>query len=1049
MKIRNLILPAVLLLFSLYSCEVEEPFSKRSEIEEGLPVKVLVPFRTQPGVVITRADQGAELENRVNNAYLIVFDEVGNKIGSKFCTEGNGMEPKTGSTGTLEINTISQNRAYIVGIANLNDGTVGTAYDITPDMLEQITTYDQLCSLQVKLSERGVQRGSTFVMTGMVIDEEGNNIIQIPGSESGTSTLSGCELRFERTDAKIEFIVKTEPANNSWKNFSFQPNSWRVHKVPAQVLVLKDENGGDADGKGTEYFSSREVNFEVINRDAATASYTGGSFVFYMPENKKQPREAIPDNLNKDAAYALRDKQDKNEPAEGDELVLGQEVVNGEFTYANENSTYVEMTGTLSYEYTGPNDGQRYYVEADVRYVIHLGYASGNPNDYDTDRNCNYTYTVTVRGINDIEVEVTADPQGPGEVRPGAEGDVIYSRAGVYEFDAHYDRRLITINLSEIPDGQTDPDAANGVTWGVRTPFSNGIYDLNAPDNLSGIEDYKWVKFAINSDYGVDDDKYVKYPGDQNYDDPRIDDGTDNQPPGSSYGYNGDYSNAHLLDVQQFVERINEMKQEMKQDPYKPTTVAVTVFIDEYVYYRDPVTYTEDLSLWKYSVDQPDRMMYIFIVPGDSKYSPDGESLVINSVLTFRQKSLRTIYDVNNPDLTSGNTIDGRQGLWGLESIMETGRLETGGSEIANGDSRSNGRRNTLRCMLGQSYNRTLKWSEVLNTSHHYAMNDGYKNALYACLMRNRDLNGDNIVQANEIRWYLASVNQLVDIYIGEYALDREAWLYPENPADRPGSRDNRWHYTTSTYINGNPGNPEVLWSEEGASLGSYGASQNSNGNLYAYRCVRNLGIALDNPDTEPLPLYTSTYIETTGEYLIDVTRLNPNSRRENFESGYLPEHTDIQISNLPYAKFLVQGVNSDSPTPEYDLESPARPNYGYLYFTNEQTWEMCRQYEANLQAGYRMPNLRELLIMLNTLPDEAWKLYEKRWSFGLISYTYTKKAMYMCKTQFSRAGESPFNEHGEIRLSFRMNADNKSIGLLNDARTEGGYIRAVKDVRQ
>ena len=1036
MKTKNLILPVVALLFSLAACEVEEPFSKRTEVVEGLPVTVTIPFATKAKAVVTRAAQDEELENRVNNAYLLIFDEAGNKIGGRYCTQGNGMDPVNN---TLETDAISQNRARIVGIANLNDGSTSTAYDLTPAMLDAITTYDQLCSLQMKLSERSVQRGSTFIMTGVAIDktdENNSEWVQIPGSESGTVQLN-CRLRFERTDAKVKFVVNAEVPEdkiNLWEHFSFQPKEWRVCKVPAQALVIRDAEGGDADGEGTEYFSSRAVNFEEITRDPLEALYQGGSFVFYMPENKKSPKMNIPDQGTEAEQYALRDKQDKNEPAEGDELVLGQEVVNGEFTYANENSTYVEMTGTLSYEYT-PNDNQSYYVEADVRYVIHLGYASGDPNDYDTDRNCNYTYTVTVRGINDIEVEVTADPQGPGEVRPGAEGDVIYSRAGIFEFDAHYDRRLITIDLSEIPDGQTDPNAANGVTWGVRTPFSNGIYDLNAPDNLSGIEDYKWVKFAINSDYGVDNDKFVKYPGDQNYNDLRIDDEIDNKPPGSSYEYDGNYQGARLLDVKQFVERINEMK----QDPNKPTTVAVTVFIDEYVYYRDPVTYTEDLSLWKYSVDQPDRMMYIFIVPGDSKYSPDGESLVINSVLTFRQKSLRTIYDVNNPDLTSGKTIDGRQGLWGLESVMETGRLETGGRAIANGSSRNNGRLNTLRCMLGTDYNNneSLHWSDVLNTSDHYAMKNGYENALYACLMRNRDLNGDNIVQANEIRWYLASVNQLVDIYIGEYALDREAWLYPENPADR--DYKTYWHYTTSTYNNGNP---EVLWSEEGASLGSYGASQSSNGNRYAYRCVRNLGIALDNPDTEPLPLYT--YTETTnGEYLIDVTRLTPNSRRENFEPGYLPEHTDIQISNLPYAKFQVQGAGSDIPAPKYEIEYYGPLDYG-LEFTNEQTWEECLQYEdeGRLTVGYRLPNQRELLIMLNILPDKAWRSYQKSNWYD----TYSKKAMYMCKTRFSRAGEDHF---GEKRLSFRMNANDKSIGLLNNADSDRGYIRAVKDVRE
>ena len=1026
MKTKNLILPVVALLFSLAACEVEEPFSKRTEVVEGLPVTVTIPFATKAKAVVTRAAQDEDLENRVNNAYLLIFDEAGNKIGGHYCTQGDGMNQVSDSTGTLETNAISQNRARIVGIANLNDGSTSTAYDLTPAMLDAITTYDQLCSLQMKLSERSVQRGSTFIMTGVAIDktdENNSEWVQIPGSESGKVQLN-CRLRFERTDAKVKFEVTTNPKEDFWEYFSFQPKEWRVCKVPAQALVIRDAKGGDADGEGAEYFSSRAVNFEEITRDPLTASYQGGSFVFYMPENKKSPKMNISEQGTEAEQYALRDKQDKNEPAEGDELVLGQEVVNGEFTYANENSTYVEMTGTLSYEYTGPVDGQRYYVEADVRYVIHLGYASGDPNDYDTDRNCNYTYTVTVRGINDIEVEVTADPQGPGEVRPGAEGDIIYSRAGIYEFDAHYDRRLITINLSEIPDGQTDPDAANGVTWGVRTPFSNGIYDLNAPDNFSGIEDYKWVKFAVNSDYGVANDKFVKYPGDQNYDDPRPEAVNDNQRPGTNeHGLYGEgWENARLLDVKQFVERINGMKKAGETG-----TVAVTVFIDEYVYYRDPVTYKEHLSLWKYSVDQPDRMMYIFIVPGDSKYSPDGESLVINSVLTFRQKSLRTIYDVNNPDLTNGNTIDGRQGLWGLESVMETGRLETGDDKIAAGDSRSNGRRNTLRCMLGPNYTDVLHWSDVLNTSDHYAMDSDYENALYACLMRNRDLNGDNIVQANEIRWYLASVNQLVDIYIGEYALDREAWLYPENPADR--DNETYWHYTTSTYNNGNP---EVLWAEEGASLGSYDASQRENGSKYAYRCVRNLGITLDNPDTEPLPLYTCT--ETTnGEYLIDVTRLNPNSRRENFESGYLPEHTDIQISNLPYAKFQVQGADDDY----YLLE-----DRGWLWpnwYIVEMDFDICIQEEENgaLDSGYRMPNQRELLIMMNVLPTEAWKDYNEN--------NYSGYGFYMCKTKFSRAGVEPYPAS---RNTFRMNADNLSIGVVNENSDRTGFIRAVKDVR-
>ena len=1041
MKAKQIILLAAT-LFSLAACEIEEPFSKRSEIVEGIPVTLEIPFKANTSRVITRAAQDEDLEKTVDNAYLLIFDEAGNKIASRFCTVGDGMVPETASTGYLLINTTSQNKARIVGIANLNVGTVSTAYNITPDMLDDIETYEQLSALQMNLSERSVQRGSTFIMTGFAKNDAGEEWVQIPGSEGAVKELEGT-LLFERTDAKIEIVVKSEAAQTYWENFSFQPKEWRVCQVPAQSLVMKDETGADADGTDTEYFSSMFVNFEKIDRveDNATL-YKGGSFVFYMPENKKKPKASIPthnpenptETLTAEQRYALRDKQEKialEKPVAG----TGQSVENGDFVYANPNSTYIEITGTLSYQYTGQNNQQTYSVESDVRYVVHLGYASGDPNDYNTERNTHYTYTITVRGVNDIVVEVTNDSGGDDEVRPGAEGDVIYSLNGIYEFDAHYDRRLITINLSEIPDGQTDPDAANGVTWGVRTPFCNGIYDLNAPNNFSGIEDYKLVKFAINSDYGVANNKFVKYPGDQNYNDPRLEAVNDNQRPGTNeHGLYGEgWENAHLLDVQQFVERINEMK----KDPDNPP-VAVTVFIDEYVYYRNPVTYDNDLSLWKYSVDQPDRMMYLFIVPGESKYSPDGESFVINSVLTFRQKSLRTVYNVDHPDLAQDpDQNDNYQGLWGLESIMETGRLKTGGSSAnANGDSRSNGRRNTLRCMLGPNYNNVLHWSDVLNTSYHYAMNSDYENALYACLMRNRDLNGDNIVQANEIRWYLASVNQLVDIYIGEYALDREAWLYPENAADR----DNKtiWHYTTSTYNNGNP---EVLWAEEGASLGNYSSSQGVNGSEYAYRCVRNLGISIDNPDTEPLPLYTCTQT-TNGEYLIDATRLSVKSRRENFEAGYLPEHNDLSTSNLPYARFQVQGADSDFPAPQYTVQSRE------LVFTNEQTWEECLQYEdgGRLTAGYRLPNQRELLIMLNILPDEAWKLYEETVGTWPFYTTYSKKAMYMCKTRFSRAGQDHF---GPNRLSFRMNANDKSIGLLNDATSDRGYIRAVKDARQ
>ena len=73
-------------------------------------------------------------------------------------------------------------------------------------------------------------------------------------------------------------------------------------------------------------------------------------------------------------------------------------------------------------------------------------------------------------------------------------------------------------------------------------------------------------------------------------------------------------------------------------------------------------------------------------------------------------------------------------------------------------------RKNTIDCLLGG--NETLYWTAVLDVNindpdERYNLKDPYRDALHAVLIRNRDLDGDNEVDANEIRWYLAAKDQL------------------------------------------------------------------------------------------------------------------------------------------------------------------------------------------------------------------------------------------------------------------------------------------------
>lgn len=1007
-RLKNILhlLAAMLLVAELSSCTEEPLFEERARVTEGLPARVMLDFRSEKSRVETRAAQDATYEDRVNNLYVFIFNPAGEVHYRKFFTDGISYSGDY-SKGSVMIETTSLNDVQIVCIANLSTASVRSGYDVELSDMESITSRSDLETFVMKMDEQTVERSTQFMMTGYAYDDKNptSNLVNIPGTESGSASLE-CTLRPERTDAKVEFVVKTEkPSSKNWTELDFRPRGWRVVNVPAQSLLLPRETG-DADGDGCTYFTTEEMPFETTKRDD-NYLYTSGGFVFYMPENRKTPARPISgEGLSAAELYALREEREHEN--EGNEYPdkPGQLFENGDFTYAPANATYVEMSGTLSYKNDKGNT-----VNADVTFTVHLGYAKGNPNDYETRRNTRYIYTVTLRGINDIQLEVRSDGE-ENEPRPGYEGNVIFSEEGVYELDAHYDRELITIDRSMVP----------AMTWGVQTPFDKAIYagnfgETDKPESR-GIHDYKWIKFAINEDYDQDDHLFVKYPGDQNYK------GGKNQP--SGYDGHANHPDARLLDVHQLLQRL---KQEY-EDGKTTGSVAVTAFIDEYVYVREPddPNTTENntplLAQWRRYVESEDRLLY-FINGNNSHYSPDGASSVVEAIQTFKQKSIRTVYNVKKSESELPTA-------WGLESRMEGIRWKEG--KVNKGTSTSNGRLNTILCLLGENYesNRSLHWTEVLNTSEHYGLTDGHQDALHAVLLRNRDLNGNNIVEANEIRWYLAAIDQLVDLYIGEYALDDASRLYPQNPADR--DYQTYWHYTSSS---ANGDHSWVLWAEECAALGNYSSSSNTVNGKYTYRCIRNLGIGLDNPNVEPTPLIPDvTQAEPDGTYLIDVSNLSEKARRLSYEASSLPTHNDLSPYNRPYAKFRVAANDADFPTPKIDVNVLNRWSW-----EGDHDWKWY-QTASITPRGYRVPNLRELLIMGTRLPANAWKTYSG--CFGL--YHHESKAMYMTYTSFSRG---TYNG-GDGSISgknggFRFNAEDGSIGATG-SKADGGYVRGVRD---
>jgi hypothetical protein len=55
---------------------------------------------------------------------------------------------------------------------------------------------------------------------------------------------------------------------------------------------------------------------------------------------------------------------------------------------------------------------------------------------------------------------------------------------------------------------------------------------------------------------------------------------------------------------------------------------------------------------------------------------------------------------------------------------------------------------------------------------------DGYRTLLHSILTRNRDNNGNGVIDAEELRWYITSLEQLYGLYIGELGMDADAKLY-------------------------------------------------------------------------------------------------------------------------------------------------------------------------------------------------------------------------------------------------------------------------------
>jgi len=318
--------------------------------------------------------------------------------------------------------------------------------------------------------------------------------------------------------------------------------------------------------------------------------------------------------------------------------------------------------------------------------------------------------------------------------------------------------------------------------------------------------------------------------------------------------------------------------------------------------------------LWKTFVNAEDRKLHILC---NSEKSKDLESSSTGSVVTIQQRSIQCIYNTD-PSYTVLQTA------WGVENHDEyDGRWDkywsvTSGENRGN-DKRLNGLYNSCKewelSPVGTSnaFTTGVQWSkymdyEVENDTPQLQSN--YQYMRYACMTRNRDNNGDGKIDRNEVRWYLASINQLLGLYVGETILNSNTRLYNKSPEDRQSDERIKWqqHVVSSTAFNSESNNPTMLWAEEGTSTSHFYHNWAPDIQGTGIRCVRNLGY-IDGKDDESYSIdkefddYISAEKQGDGSYIFTCTHLNEKALRY-YTSKELILSDERSLENSLYKKF-------------------------------------------------------------------------------------------------------------------------------------------------
>ena len=1072
-----------LLVILLVAC-TDELYNKSQELGKSVRVNDLMLTTSKlvdKEISLTRADSYSEVEE----VTLFIFNSSGESEGAfdvlnlnlSEISSTNNRERKYRINSSI---TMTTGEKMIYAVAN----PTAAYWQNCVEELKTITNENAFRQHLYRINQNLADNQSLPLLSNGIVPLFGLGKITVSESGNGEGIANG-EIHVKRPMARIRFNIHNTSTNDERHTCTFSPRDYTVHNVAQQSGVIDiPESLLDINTDTRAYYITNSENVPAAVSDVST-------FTFYLPENiQKEGNGAL--------SYHDRDKWNPEvQPVEGEEKA---------WTVAPPKSSYIVITG----QYSETDASGKLVYQGEVAYTIHLGnFSSGNWNNFSVQRNYRYTYTVKILGVDEIVTEATVEDSDGKQ--PGAEGSIIGSEQAsqVFDLDCHYEQAYVYYDLTDIANNlpvsnYSDVDEAVAYSFILKssTPFApdteyilpyQSYINNETEENATKGMDYKWIYFLSQSEENV----IAHYPGDQC----------------KSNNAHSDYYNEdkYLINPYELCVSLGRLTKMIYENDSESNILSAandmhidlqrswvqdewhyiarfTAFVDENYYQIDPISEIRVVG-WDEYTRQNDRTM---LIASNIQISKDENSTYSTARTAFIQRSIQTYYN---------SQIADDQNAMGVETYCENNAME-GFGQFRNSShiySSIDGREN-MKYLIGY-YNTdnqlfwntsiqigqngyfdtnssdytghridkvvTNNWGGVNEEESNYIMQERYRSSpYYACLSRNRDLNGNGIIDENEIRWYLPACDQYLRINIGADAMSEASRLFLGDRASIGDYSYPRYFeeqgslYFTSSYNIDNEydtraGNiKQLLWAAEVGAFGDYDLTVSDPYNALV-RCVRNLPSkkTIDNypgeivVDGRARGEVSYTLKQKNNNYIFDFeNRLDERIYRVEYQSGPYGHHYEEPLADASGE------VNDANRLPKGFVV--ARYNYGAVEDgvanmisddMRSKIWageeDPCSRYSEPGDADnvWRTPNLREMMVMstqADLLGFYNWRTLEDRPQSSIVYF--------LISTDFSgRKGK----RQGYL---FQSRRNGKNSGFITvQPSSSYNYIRCVRDMTE